>query len=84
MTIKAHKSGFTYSLGFGLLFFAYSLIFWYGAYLIKEGEVDFREMIAATFTAIVGSDAFFLAGVYAPDVKNGMDAAKRVFAILAY
>lgn len=81
---KAHFSALTYGLGFGILFWAYALIFWYGAKLVRDGDISFEDMIAALITAITGSDAFFIAGIYAPDVKNGIEAAKSLLKVLDY
>ncbi|OMJ81471.1 hypothetical protein SteCoe_18035 [Stentor coeruleus] len=81
---KAVSSGFTYGLGFGLIFYAYALLFWYGAKLVRDQTNTFEDMVTAMIAAIVGSDAFFTAGVYAPDMKNGIEAGKRLFKILEY
>ena len=81
---KACMGGFTYGLGFGLLFFVYALLFWYGAKLVKEGTNGYEDMITALITGIMGSNAFFSAGVFAPDMKGGIDAGKRLFKILEY
>jgi ATP-binding cassette subfamily B (MDR/TAP) protein 1 len=81
---KAHFAGISYGLGYGLIFLCYALLYWYGAKLFYDGELDFRELITATLTAMSGSDAFFIAGVYAPDLKQGVDAAKKIFKILDY
>ena len=81
---KACSSGFSYGLGFGLIFYVYSLLFWYGATLVRDGTNSFEEMITAMLTALVGTDAFFTAGVFAPDIKNGIEAGKRLVKILEY
>lgn len=77
-------SGLSYGLGFGILFYVYALLFWYGARLVLDNYTDFGDMIIAMMTAIVASDAFFHAGVFAPDMKNGMDAGKRLFKVIEY
>lgn len=41
-------------------------------------------MATAMITALNASAAFFLAGIYGSDVKNGVEAAKRLFKILEY
>lgn len=81
---KACSSGFTYGLGFGVLFFVYALLFWYGAKLVRDETNTYQDMVTAMITAIVASDAFFNAGLYAPDMKNGVEAGKRLMKILDY
>lgn len=81
---KAHFSGISYGVGYGMIFLCYALIYWYGGKLIRDGEEGYRDVITATITAFSGSNAFFLAGVYAPDLKQGVDAAKKIFKILDY
>ncbi|CAG9314793.1 unnamed protein product [Blepharisma stoltei] len=81
---KAQLSGFTYGLGFGAIFCVYSLLFWYGAKLVVDGLDSYENMVIAMVTCQFGSDSFMIAGVYMPDVKNGIEAAKRLFKILEY
>ena len=81
---RAHWSGFTYGVGFGLIFWVYSLIFWYGAKLVADNDNSFEEMIIAFTTAIIGSDAFFIAGIYMPDMKSGIQAAKSIFKVIDF
>jgi ATP-binding cassette, subfamily B (MDR/TAP), member 1 len=81
---KASIAGFTYGLGFGLILFIYALLFWYGAKLVKDNLNGYNDMITSMLDAIGGSNAFFVASVYAPDMKSGIDAGKRIFKILEY
>ena len=81
---QAFCGGFTYGLGFGLIFYVYSLLFWYGAKLVKDGTNSYESMVTALLAAIMGSNAFFTAAVFAPDMKNGIEAGKRLFKILEY
>jgi ATP-binding cassette subfamily B (MDR/TAP) protein 1 len=77
-------AGLSYGLGFGILFYVYALLFWYGAKLVDEGTNTFKEMIVAMITALVATDSFFHAGVFAPDMKNGFEAGKRLFKVIEY
>lgn len=81
---RAQISGFTYGLGFGLIFLAYALLFWYGGKLVVDNDNTFEEMTIAMLVCMFGSNSFFLAGIFAPDVKNGIEAGKRLFKILEY
>ncbi|CAG9321676.1 unnamed protein product [Blepharisma stoltei] len=81
---KATYSGITYGLGFGLIWCAYALLFWWGGKIVVEDLDTYENMTVAMMTCMFGSYGFFLAGIYAPDVKNGVEAAKRLFKILEY
>lgn len=41
---KAHLTALAFSFSTGILFFAYAAAFWFGAYLIKEGEMDYTDV----------------------------------------
>ncbi|CAG9327108.1 unnamed protein product [Blepharisma stoltei] len=81
---KAQASGITYGLGHGLFFGVYALIFWFGSKLVVDGYNDFKEMVIAIIICMYGSGSIFMAGIFAPDVKNGIEAGKRLFKILDY
>lgn len=81
---RACWSGFTYGLGFGVLFYIYALLFLYGAKLEKDGDNTFEEMVTAMITALAISNAFLNAGIFAPDLKHGIEAGKRLMKILDY
>lgn len=81
---RAHLAGVVFGLGFGLYFLVYAFVYWYGAKLVKEGENTLEEMLVATFTAIAALDPIFIAGLYAPDIKNGLVSAKSIFKLLKY
>lgn len=38
---KAHLTAIAFSFATGILFFAYAAAFWFGAYLIKQDEMDY-------------------------------------------
>ncbi|CAG9315749.1 unnamed protein product [Blepharisma stoltei] len=81
---KAVNSGIAYGLGFGLIWCAYALLFWWGGNIVVKDLDNYEDMTIAMMTCMFGSNAFFLAGIYAPDVKNGVEAAKRLFKVLEY
>jgi ATP-binding cassette, subfamily B (MDR/TAP), member 1 len=70
-------------LGFGgsnfCMFSTYALLFWYGAQLIVDGEIDFRQLMTAIMTLMLGAFGLGAAMTDLGDQKEGLIAAKRVF-----
>lgn len=70
-------------LGFGgsnfCMFCTYALLFWYGAQLIVDGEINFRELMTAIMTLMLGAFGLGAAMTDLADQKEGLLAAKRVF-----
>lgn len=70
-------------LGFGgsnfCMFSTYALLFWYGAQLIVDGEINFRELMTAIMTLMLGAFGLGAAMTDLGDQKEGLLAAKRVF-----
>ena len=81
---RAHYSGFSFGLGYGFLFFLYALMFWFAAYMFKEDYTEFDAMNVSLFAALSGTSSIFLSGIFAPDMKQGQQAAKNLFQILDY
>jgi ABC-type multidrug transport system fused ATPase/permease subunit len=50
---NAHLLGFTFSFTMSIMFFAHAAIFSLGAYLIKQGEIDFSEMFKYDFQQLM-------------------------------
>ena len=42
--LNAHVVGITFSLSQAVIFFAYGTSFWFGAYLIEQGEIDYVDV----------------------------------------
>jgi ATP-binding cassette, subfamily B (MDR/TAP), member 1 len=70
-------------IGFGgsnfCMFSTYALLFWYGAQLIVNGEINFRELMTAIMTLMLGAFGLGAAMTDLGDQKEGLLAAKRVF-----
>jgi len=81
---KAHVTALSFGIGYGLLFYVYALMFWFAAKMLYEDYVEFKNMNIALFAAINGSFSLFLSAVFAPDMKQGQEAAKNLFKILDY
>ena len=80
--VRADRS-WVIGLGFGasnsVLFLSYAMLFWYGARLIDNGEIDFQQMMQAILCLMLGAMGLGQAMVDIVDQKEGLDAALRVF-----
>ena len=81
---KAHITALSFAIGYGLLFYVYALMFWFAAKMFYDDKVEFKNMNVALFSAMNGSFSLFLSAVFAPDMKQGQEAAKSLFKILDY
>jgi ATP-binding cassette subfamily B (MDR/TAP) protein 1 len=81
---RGHYAGFTFGLGYGLLFYLYALMFWFAATMHRENIVDFKSMNISLFAGLLGTSSILMSGLFAPDIKQGQIAAKNVFKILDY
>jgi ATP-binding cassette subfamily B (MDR/TAP) protein 1 len=70
-------------LGFGSaqasMFLTYALIFWYGATLIKSGEISFLQLMIASLSLMLGALGLGAALADIGDQKLGIETAARIF-----
>ncbi|CAE7424920.1 Abcb1, partial [Symbiodinium microadriaticum] len=70
-------------LGFGgsqiSLFLTYALLFWYGAGLILDDEINFKQLMTAIMSLMLGTFGLGTAMSDMGDQKAGMQAAVRIF-----
>lgn len=80
------KKAWISGLGFGgsqfSLFSTYALLFWYGAKLIGNEEIDFRELMTAIMSLMLGTMGLGMAMTDMGDAKEGAMAASRIFATI--
>jgi len=81
---RGHYAGFTFGLGYGLLYYLYALMFWFAAKLLKDDIVDFKSMNISLFAGLLGTTSILMSGLFAPDIKQGQVAAQSIFSILDY
>jgi ABC-type multidrug transport system fused ATPase/permease subunit len=81
---KSHYSALSFGIGYGLLFYVYALMFWFAARMFYDGHVSFKNMNIALYSAMNGTFTIFLSAVFAPDIKQGQEAAKALFRVLDY
>jgi len=69
-------------VSYGVIFSSYSLAFWFGGYLIREGETDVGTVTAVFFSVLMGS---FGAGLVFPTIgalSESQGAAYKIYEVL--
>ncbi|XP_065930084.1 ATP-dependent translocase ABCB1 isoform X2 [Magallana gigas] len=79
---KAHLTALAFSFSTGILFFAYAAAFWFGAYLIKEGEMDYTDVFKVFGAIVFGAMALGQSSAFAPDASKAKVSAAHIFYLL--
>lgn len=83
MSVNRAKRSIVGGVGFGLsngvLFLTYALLFWFGSVLIKRGDVNFRELMTAILTLMLGALGLGQALADMGDQKKGLQIAGKIF-----
>ncbi|MCO5550954.1 hypothetical protein L7F22_004449 [Adiantum nelumboides] len=83
---KGVRQGFMSGSIFGfanfVMFAAYSLCFWFGAKLVKNGQTNFEDVFKAFFAISMGALSVSQSTSLLPDVSNAKAAVNSVFALL--
>ncbi|CAG8576419.1 15060_t:CDS:2, partial [Racocetra fulgida] len=75
-------SSFGFGTSQGILYFIWSLSFWYGAQLIKADEYDLQQMLRVMFAVVFTAVSLGQMSTFAPDVAKAKVAALSIFEIL--
>ncbi|OMJ68658.1 hypothetical protein SteCoe_33833 [Stentor coeruleus] len=81
---SAHMNGFMFGFRYCVLYFVWGVIAWFGAYRVREGELDLDDMLIVFFCIMFSSWGFMVVGALIPDVDGGIDSAKKMFEIIDY
>ncbi|XP_078320716.1 ATP-dependent translocase ABCB1 isoform X3 [Crassostrea virginica] len=79
---KAHLTAIAFSFATGILFFAYAAAFWFGAYLIKQDEMDYTGVFKVFGAIVFGAMALGQASAFAPDAGKAKMSAAHIFQLL--
>ncbi|CAC5401935.1 ABCB1 [Mytilus coruscus] len=79
---KAHIAGFAFSFSQSVIFFAYAASFYFGAYMIKEGEMDFTAVFKVFSAIVFGAMALGQASAFAPDAAKAQASSEVIFPLL--
>eukprot|EP01105_Mastigella_eilhardi_P025785 TRINITY_DN712_c0_g1_i1.p1 TRINITY_DN712_c0_g1~~TRINITY_DN712_c0_g1_i1.p1 ORF type:complete len:1385 (-),score=274.12 TRINITY_DN712_c0_g1_i1:113-3682(-) len=85
-TIEGCKSALIASVCDGLIagspFVVCAVCYWYGAKLIKQGKIDFHDLIQAQMGTMLGVMMFSTINAAAPDFGKAKVALRRIFQLL--
>ncbi|KAF0430296.1 P-loop containing nucleoside triphosphate hydrolase protein [Gigaspora margarita] len=75
-------SSFGFGTSQGILYFIWSLAFWYGSKLVETGEYDLQRMLRVMFAVVFTAVSLGQMSTFAPDVAKAKVAALSIFEIL--
>ena len=81
---SAHVNGFMFGFRYCVLYFVWGVIAWFGAYRVREGELQLEDMLIVFFCIMFSSWGFMVVGALVPDVDGGIESAKKMFEIIDY
>lgn len=79
---KAHFIGIAFSFSQSVIYFLHAAAFYYGAYLVRQGEMGFDDVFKVFSAIVFGAMAMGNASAFAPDASKAQVAAGHIFALL--
>ena len=75
-------AGIAGGLGQFMIFGAFALVFWYGGTLLNKGEVNFEQLMIASFAVLMAAFGVGEAGGFSMKVQGSDVATRKVFAVI--
>ena len=79
---KSHLRGFIFGFSQGSQFIMYSVIMWYGGYLVQIGATSFSTVFTVAEAIMAGAWMMGNAFTFTGDFSKALEAAGRVFELL--
>jgi ATP-binding cassette subfamily B (MDR/TAP) protein 1 len=80
------KKEFVTSIGigasYGIIFASYALAFWFGSYLIRNGEADVGTILSVFFSVIIGSFGIGLVFPTLSALAESQGAANKIYSVI--
>ena len=80
----SYTNGILLGLRYLVLFSLWGSAAWYGAYMVKEGNLAMDDMMITFFAIIMTNLAFVIVSFLAPDVEGGIRGGRHLFKIIDY
>ncbi|KAK7197469.1 ATP-binding cassette protein subfamily B, member 2 [Novymonas esmeraldas] len=75
-------AGFIYGITQFVFYGVFALCFWYGGTLIDKGEADFKDVLIASMSVIMGAQTAGEAGAFATKLADAEKSTVRVFSVI--
>ena len=76
--------GVLYGVGLFVLYGVYALVFWYGAWLVREDDLRYENMLVATFTCVLTAYGMLMSFSFAPSMNSSRRSTNKIFNLTAY
>ena len=76
--------GLLYGAGLFVLYGVYALVFWYGAWLVREDDLRYEDMLVATYTCVLTAYGMLMSFTFAPNMNSARRSTNKIFNLTAY
>ena len=81
---SAHMNGFMFGFRFCVLYCVWGIVAWFGAYRVREGQLNLDDLLIVFFCIIFSSWGFMIVGALIPDIDGGIASASNMFKVIDY
>ncbi|CAM9148636.1 unnamed protein product [Choristocarpus tenellus] len=79
---RGFMGGVAYGFSQGVIFWAFSILFWFGSILVDDGTVEYRNFFTAMFAVMFGAFGVGQINMDVGEQGEGIQAAARIFALV--
>lgn len=80
--IQSFRTGMWFGSLILVLYLSYGISAWFGAYLIKEGEISYDDFVICIITVLFGTWSGMLIVSIAPNYSESFHSARKIYSLL--